>query len=365
MSPSTWAAFIDILLSMQTDDNSVQISGEDGCLRRVLDIAYVDDIESSKANEKEIQRKGDIVTTFCRATDLQLSVDKLRRSYQDLTGTEKWDPVQPTQLQIAQNQIKEVAVKVEGFTEYLGVKYDIDINHYSITQHEDTLLILKQESKAVLTSGASLHSKLATLYSSVFPTLKYKARMNCGQLADFEEYDREIYPLLLHLTRQRNGFPKALLKLSSTYGGIDLMSPTDQIHFEKLMVLYRSLVAPSTTPHNQAARDLLFSAYTRQKVTPVPYQQLDLAGSQGDYGHFLDSLLDWMELRNMTFHRKGVVRGTPLTEASSIVPLEVLHSWNIYYEEDVVTPYTNQETLQQFGITPTIIPTTNYLMRQQ
>jgi hypothetical protein len=213
ISPNAWVAFLDIYLSTQSKKHSVQLFGEGGCMRWVNDTAYVDDIESCSDSVDEIQEKANMITLFCRATDLELSTPKLRRSLVDISEDPDWNIVQSTRVQ-SLSVASEVSVKVSGFTEYLGIKYDVDHLWYSVTQHLDTVNILKKEIQAILLTDATVYSKYDVLRSSVYPMLRYKARMIAHPLHSFMEYDSLLYPLLLHISRQRRGFPKRLLSLT-------------------------------------------------------------------------------------------------------------------------------------------------------
>ena len=340
VSPSLWIAFLDILLNMLDDDSTMELYtyGENGQRRKVLDIAYVDDIESATGGSKHMQRKAEIVSAFCVLTSIELSPDKLRRSLQDNLGTiTSWEEVQRTIVYSMGWSQHEVTVKVQGSTEYLGVIYDIQ-RAYSSSQHARNILTLTQQVNSVRISNASAITKNVTLISSVYSALIYKARMCAIPYSDMQTYDKILYPLLCHITKNRPTFPYALLHLSPEYGGIGLPQLSDRIHQEKLNIILRGLESPSCEMSHAAVRDILTQAYFDQSGQhPSTNQAIQIQGihsCKGDDVRWIDSLLQWMDQYDLSFYRTGFQYGTSLTATESHKNLG--KQWGIVCQEDLL-----------------------------
>ena len=313
VSPNVWIAFLDILLHMLDKGNpSPTVTfGEGGNPRPAYDIAYVDDMESITTTNKEMQVKAEIVAAFCILTELELSTPKLRRFYQDETDNGDWDEVQAMIIRRIGWATTEVKVRVDGTTTYLGIQYDIT-RHYSITQHTENLQLLRQLINSLITSKASSGTKLAVLLTSIYPTIIYKAKMCALSFDQYQQYDKLVYPALLNITKNRTGFPYALLHLSPQYGGIGIPALSQQIQLEKLCILQRSLCANADAPHHIAARDILHQAATEHnnnasprsgEAATLPHPDWDRKPTQPTT--WIDSLLQWMHTYDMTFVKHG------------------------------------------------------------
>jgi hypothetical protein len=147
-SSAIWAFFLDILLTMLHNDslqNPSMLYGENGRQYPMQEIAYVDDIESSTFTSTAMQRKADIVSAFCIITGIQLSYSKLRRSFTASKISYPFISInefQSMSVHIAPWTAQSIKVKHDQYTEYLGIKNDLQGQPF-VTQFNDTSLQLK------------------------------------------------------------------------------------------------------------------------------------------------------------------------------------------------------------------------------
>ena len=83
-SPTCWAAIFDILLTaLHMDDQNQRtnqhVAADSNRGYAAGETAYADDLLSRARTPEALQRKADIVSTFCLIMGLQLSTSKLRR----------------------------------------------------------------------------------------------------------------------------------------------------------------------------------------------------------------------------------------------------------------------------------------------
>ena len=122
--------------------NPSALYGENGRQYHMQEIAYVDDIESSTLSSTAIQRKADIVSAFCILTGIQLSHSKLRRSFTARINTDSLlftKEFLPMNIHVAPWTPQPIIVKHDQYTEYLGIKNDLQGQPF-VSQFSDTCL---------------------------------------------------------------------------------------------------------------------------------------------------------------------------------------------------------------------------------
>ena len=94
-SPTCWAAIFDILLTalhMDIQDACPHVSSEANRGYGEGETAYADDLLSCARTPEALQRKADIVSTFCMIMGFQLPTSKLRRFVMAHSGMEDNEP---------------------------------------------------------------------------------------------------------------------------------------------------------------------------------------------------------------------------------------------------------------------------------
>ena len=338
-SSTIWACFLDILLTMLHNDslkNPSLLYGEHGRQYHMQEIAYVDDIESSTLSATAMQRKADIVSAFCIITGIQLSYSKLRRS---LTVRPKTDSISflkeflPMNVHIKPWTAQQTKVKHDQFTEYLGIKNDLQGQPF-VTQFDDTSIQLKQFVHQLTLSSASARVKLDVLVKSVYPAIQYQMRIANYPYEQYKQLDKTVYPLLKQITLSPPTYPYALLHLPAKYGCIGIPRLSHHIQYSKLGILLRSLHAPSNSPHYTAITAMLSRQATLQH-TPLATNQAIILNNVISPPNWLLSLLQWLDTFDLQIKRQGTPTPHLYTSASS-EQKDLLLTWNIQYPEDVL-----------------------------
>jgi hypothetical protein len=161
-------------------------------------------------------------------------------------------------VHIAPWTAQSIKVKYDQYTEYLGIKNDLQGQPF-VTQLNNTCLQLKQFIHQLTFSTASPQVELDVITKSVYPAIQYQMRIATYPLSTYHILDSMLYPLLRQITHTSHGFPYALLHLPAKYVSIGVPRLSDQIQYSKLGILLRSLHAPSDSPHHNGIKSMMLS----------------------------------------------------------------------------------------------------------
>ena len=241
-SPTCWNAVLDILLAALRKDqserpNQLAVQGGSGFSYPVNEIAYADDIESASRSAEDMQRKADIVSAFCIIMGIQISVTKLRRLVHTWTKTST--PIVPLVIHGYGWTPQEVEVETNASTKYLGNYVDHD--NSGKTALTEMQAVAETHSAILKPHPCSAAIKLDIASVLTFNQIKYIAKHANISLAQYKLIDSKLYPLMISGTRVGWGFPKTIIYLPKSKGGLGIRSITDRAMQEKQSMLFASI----------------------------------------------------------------------------------------------------------------------------
>ena len=138
-SPTCWNAVFDIALTALSLDSQLRgmehfATAANGNTMQTSEIGYADDLVSVHGLASEIQRKAEIMSAFCIICGVSLSYKKLRRAVQHWIGPTRPDHHIPMKIYEYGWKPRDIAIKVDGATEFLGGLHDL--LHTGIPQAE-------------------------------------------------------------------------------------------------------------------------------------------------------------------------------------------------------------------------------------
>jgi len=203
----------------------------------VGDIAYADDLISVEANPINLQRKADMVCAWSLLTGVSLSVEKFR-SFGVCWGP---DLGRSNLIKIhgAGWKAEEIELKGDGVLKHLGVKWDMYMGGES--QIKDLKEYIAKVGSKVIRSRVRMSDKMTVLLRAIYPKLLYVLQYGNWGLGVYKDVEREISKVLVAITKNLKGFPRALLYVRSEDGGLGVTSIVEAAQRRKIAELERGL----------------------------------------------------------------------------------------------------------------------------
>ena len=162
------------------------------------EIGYADDLVSVHSLASEIQRKAEIMSAFCLICGVTLSYKKLRRAVQHWIGPTRPDHHLPMKIYEYGWTPRDIAIKVDGATEFLGGLHDLQ--HTGTPQAEAAEEVARLHRNILDGTYASGTTKLMCLSVATTPKILYKHNINSLSLKRTLATDKIFYPLVLQHT---------------------------------------------------------------------------------------------------------------------------------------------------------------------
>jgi len=313
-SPTCWAAIFDILLTalhmdIQASRTNYHVSADGNRGYAEGETAYADDLLSCARTPEALQRKADIVSTFCIILGLQISTSKLRRFVMAHSGLDveddnttvvhlhgtrehvdgpRWEPI-------------NIYAAQDGTLEYLGGKYDSDGSTRTVL--EEVKHIANTHCAEIGNTAASAVTKTRCLSMTTYAKIRYRTKLASTNLTELDEIDKIFYKFHTKTTKNMRSFPYDLLYQSPKYGGVGLQRYTDLNSIDKLSEMFRSLQRSDEV--RQAMGGVL------QRMARAQGHEIN-RGYRYRYrpkrGHrsWLRSALEWLQRYNIHLWRGGV-----------------------------------------------------------
>ena len=275
-SPLKWNAMFDIVATglrlLEADEPSpTYVAGEDNSVYHQKDCLYADDTKAASHSAEVLQRKADLISAFCIVLGLQLSESKIRRVVQSFTPTVYGSHAMTTTVYSVGWVPHVVKVQTTGSIEFLGGIYDM--NNSSIS----TLEWLKTKATIAVQcigarKGFSAASKIAVVTASTLHSLVYKATNATLSHEALQEVDKIIDTTLVKTTKNMFSFPRKLLHIDRSRGGLGLPSFSVLAESRKLQKLFSCLRTQQS--HAPAAKGLLCRAARKHGIYTSPGQSI-------------------------------------------------------------------------------------------
>ena len=293
-SPTCWNGVFDIALTALSIDAQARgadhhATGLDGNSILGSENGYADDLVSVHELATEIQRKADIMSAFCLICGVSLSHKKLRRVVQSWIAHKIPTHHLPMKVHDYGWIPRDIEIKVDGATEYLGGLYNLDGS--GAASKEAVREIAISHSNAIRACYASPMTKLLCYSTSSTSKITYKQILNNLSLTQLQETDKAFYPMLISATRNMGGFPKALIHLPTKYCGLGISSTLDRTLLGKWSALHSALYSGDT--HAMAAEGLLHRAAAASGHHLLANQGVILHHSPNHTRWWLTNLLEW------------------------------------------------------------------------
>ena len=251
-SPTCWAAIFDILLTalhmdIQAKRSSCYVASDANRGYEEGETAYADDLLSCARTPEALQRKADIVSTFCLIMGLQISTSKLRRFVLAHSGLEVEGNMTTIVHQYGGRETVEgpqweptdISATLDGTLEYLGGKYDSDGSARSVL--DEIKYIANSHCAEIGNTAASAVTKVRCLSMTTYAKIRYRSKLASTYLNELDQVDRIFHKFHTRTTKNMGSFPYDLLYLSPKYGGVGIQRYTDLNSIDKLSEMYRSL----------------------------------------------------------------------------------------------------------------------------
>ena len=251
-SPTCWAAIFDILLTalhmdmkVATHNRHVSSGSNNGYMEG--ETAYADDLLSCARTQEALQRKADIVSTFCMVVGLQLSTTKLRRFVMAHSGIDDGDESVTIVHRYGGRESVDGAIWDEdhiyssddGVLEYLGGKYNM-LGDPKATLADIKEIALTQCAEIGNTAATGL-TKIACSNMTTYAKIRYKGKLAATTLAELIGIDKIFYEFHNKAIKNMPPFPYDLLYQAPCHGGVGLKRFSDLNSIDKLSEMFRTL----------------------------------------------------------------------------------------------------------------------------
>jgi Ulp1 family protease len=312
-SPTCWAAIFDILLTalhmdIQHTRMGQHVSSESNLGYAEGETAYADDLLSCARTPEALQRKADIVSTFCLIMGLQLSTSKLRRFVMAHSGLAEEDNTTIVHQYGSRETIdgpewesSTIQASLDGTLEYLGGKYDTDGKARTVLDE------IKQTASShcaeIGNTAASAVTKLRCSSMTTYAKIRYRSKLASTYLTELDEVDRIFYKFHTKTTKNMGSFPYDLLYQSPKYGGVGLQRFTDLNSMDKLSEMFRSI---QRTDEVRSAMGGMLQRMARAQGHAIPHGYKYRYTAKRGQRFWLRSALEWLQRHNIHLWRGGI-----------------------------------------------------------
>jgi hypothetical protein len=323
-SPTCWAAIFDILLTALHMDGHEQRTGQHVASDAnrgyaAGETAYADDLLSCARTPEALQRKADIVSTFCLIMGLQLSTSKLRRFVMAHSGLDD-DESSTTiihqygageHVDGAQWAPSEIHASVDGTLEYLGGKYDTDGSSRAVLEELKKTAI--SHCAEIGNTAASAATKIKCSALTTYAKIRYRSKLASLNLTELDEIDRIFYKFHTKATKNMVSFPYDLMYQSIDYGGVGLQRFTDLSSIDKLSEMFRSL---RRSDEVSLAMGGLLQRTARAHGHAVGQGYKYRYSPRRGHRLWIRSALEWLQRYNIYLWRGGISSSTDLLSSA-------------------------------------------------
>ena len=313
-SPTCWAAIFDILLTalhmdIQETRAAQHVAADSNQGYSEGETAYADDLLSCARTPEALQRKADIVSTFCLIMGLQLSTTKLRRFVMAHSGLDEEDDTTIVHLYGTKAHVDgptwdaiEIQASTQGTLEYLGGKYDTDGSARTII--DEIKEVARTHCAEIGNTAASALTKLKCSNMTTYAKIRYSGKLASTTLAELAEVDKIFYKFHAKTTKNMMSFPYDLMYQRPEYGGVGLQRYSDLNSIDKLSEMFRSLRRKDEV--SMAMGGLL------QRMARVHGHEVS-HGYKYRYAHkrghrtWMRSACEWLDKHNLHLWRGGSV----------------------------------------------------------
>ena len=357
-SPSCWAALFDILLTALHMDmvaaahpKSVSAGSNGGYMEG--ETAYADDLLSCARTPEALQRKADIVSTFCMIMGLQLSTSKLRRFVMAHSGLdENVQPSlmvhkfgKPTNIDGVSWNSEDIEVNAEGVLEYLGGKYDMHGD--SVATLSDLKTIAITHCAEIGNTAATGLTKISVANMTTYAKMRYKAKLAALNLVELRVLDKTFYKFHTKATKNMRSFPYDLLYQNPKQGGVGLKRFSDLASMDKLSEMFRSLHRKDDV--SNAMQGILQRMARRHGHAVGDSQAYKYSRTRG-VRSWLRGTTEWLEDYDVFLWRGGngatAALSKPLSAIDGLMPAQLrrLRQKHIFHVSDIVSDSTGGRT---------------------
>ena len=323
-SPTCWAAIFDILLTALHMDGHEQrtsqhVASDANRGYAAGETAYADDLLSCARTPEALQRKADIVSTFCLIMGLQLSTSKLRRFVMAHSGLDD-DESSTTiihqygaceHVDGAQWAPSEIHASVDGTLEYLGGKYDTDGSSRAVLEELKKTAI--SHCAEIGNTAASAATKIKCSALTTYAKIRYRSKLASLNLTELDEIDRIFYKFHTKATKNMVSFPYDLMYQSIDYGGVGLQRFTDLSSIDKLSEMFRSL---RRSDEVSLAMGGLLQRTARAHGHAVGQGYKYRYSPRRGHRLWIRSALEWLQRYNIYLWRGGISSSTDLLSSA-------------------------------------------------
>jgi len=328
-SPLNWIAFFDILLcALDREHSDCPLIRSKGRLTKARDTGYADDLVSIMTSLAGLQRKANIVSAFAIIFGLDIAVAKLRackvqwgQRHTMHVDNESlkvhhfgWDPGEAATIALATQHTKTRGTPTEAL-KYLGVLFDFSNDDSS--SFANLASLLREKLQLLHTKHCDKELKLEAITYSLYPKLRYPAKMAGWRLQDYHYMDKIFSTAFRQILQLPKTFPHDLLYAPRYVGGIGLPLFSTQAHMDKLAMMHRGLLSDEST--NAAMEGLLERGIRAAHCLPSTHQHILSPQSStrppadATFGHkaaprssiWIQSLLEWLQVGGMKLIRHG------------------------------------------------------------
>ena len=128
---------------------------------------------------------------------------------------------------------------------YLGVTFDYANTDHS--SHRELVCLLQDKLRLLHTRTCDKELKLEAIIYSLYPKIRYPAKLAGWSLASYQHIDRIFSTAFRRILQLAPTFPHALLYSARAEGGIGLPLFSSQAQQDKLAMLFRAMHSDSST----------------------------------------------------------------------------------------------------------------------